>query len=337
MKRKLLLDSVNSLLMLLFLVQFTSAQLVSSITTCPQVSMENFNTFAGTAATLPSGWTSSSTDYSPGGYYPTAAGTYSNSNSTFALGTSTDAAYGAKIPASGGPETMTFCYTNNTGQTLSSIQVKWDVEQYSQGGRATTVDFSYNLNGGAYMQTNITGTTLTTAITGANSNLAVVAVTARNITINQTILPGGTFCTRMTIVTGAGSGDNAHIGFDNFMVTSNCLVACPDLSNVVPNNVSITNSTCLAPACAHSGGLIIAPTDNCPTGSTLQYSLDGIMWSSTLPVYDQSGPAQTVITRCLCSSDSALFSNSSAPISTIPGICPAACLCTADFGQFPRP
>ncbi|MBK9582833.1 MAG: hypothetical protein IPO48_13265 [Saprospiraceae bacterium] len=185
--------------------------LVQSITTCPQTGIENFDTFAGTLASIPLGWATSSADFTPGGYY-TNTGTYSNSNSTYALGTSSDAAYGAKVATSGleATNTLTYCMTNNTGQTINSINVTWDVEQYSIADRATTIDLTYNVNGGAYGQVGISGTSLTTAsiqspASTADANLANIIVTPRNVTFTNTVLPTQQFCIRLTIQNGAGS------------------------------------------------------------------------------------------------------------------------------------
>ncbi|MBK8626580.1 MAG: hypothetical protein IPN86_13735 [Saprospiraceae bacterium] len=104
-------------------------------------------------------------------------------------------------------------------------------------------------------------------------------------------------------------------------VTVNCLcAACPDLS-ATPTNVTIINSTC-ATGCTVNGGSITAPTGTpCPVGSTLQYSVNGGAWSPTLPVYAQTGPAQSIQTRCLCDLDGTTASPSLAAVVTAPGVC----------------
>ncbi|MBK9582524.1 MAG: hypothetical protein IPO48_11650 [Saprospiraceae bacterium] len=113
--------------------------------------------------------------------------------------------------------------------------------------------------------------------------------------------------------------ENAHIGFDNLSVTTNC-AACPNLS-AAPANVSVTNSTCDA-TCTVSGGLISAPSGTpCPLGSTLQYSVNGGTWSTTLPVYAQTGPVQSIETRCLCDLDGTTASPVSTAVITAPGTC----------------
>ncbi|MCZ2102341.1 MAG: GEVED domain-containing protein, partial [Chitinophagales bacterium] len=95
---------------------------------------------------------------------------------------------------------------------------------------------------------------------------------------------------------------------------------CPDLS-VAPDNVTITNSSCVS-GCTVSGGSIVAPTTVCPDGSTMEYSVDnGATWSIVLPIYNQTGPPQTIITRCTCDEDPDIFSPSSTAVTTVPATC----------------
>ncbi|HRO07218.1 MAG TPA: GEVED domain-containing protein, partial [Saprospiraceae bacterium] len=106
------------------------------------------------------------------------------------------------------------------------------------------------------------------------------------------------------------------------MHSSACDAPCLGLTGITPDNVSIINSTCNGPGCLVNGGVITAPVITCPAGSTLQYSTDnGSTWGNSLPVYAQTGPAQTIITRCSCDADNTIVSASSTPVSTSPGVC----------------
>ena len=213
-----------------------------ALTACGASVSENFNTFAGTAASLMLGWTSNSIDYGPGGYY-TNTGTYVASNSTYALGDATDANYGVKLPTTGQTtEDLSYCVTNNTGSAITSMNVAWNVEQYSVGQRPSTVDFFYSLDGTTYTQANITGTSLTAASTaGTSANLATVAVTPRSIVINSlSVANGATFCFRFRFNNGSGSGSNAHIGVDDLVVTPNCTAPC-SISAIALSNIGACN------------------------------------------------------------------------------------------------
>ena len=85
-------------------------------------------------------------------------------------------------------------------------------------------------------------------------------------------------------------------------------------------SLSITNSACTN--CTLGGGTISLGTVS-GTGGTLQFSTDGgTTWSTTLPVYDQDGPAQTIYASVLspdgCRSGMILVGT------TAPGVCTPA-------------
>lgn len=95
---------------------------------------------------------------------------------------------------------------------------------------------------------------------------------------------------------------------------------CPILAKA-PNNVTLTNSYCDL-SCNMVGGLIIAPSGTpCPLGSTLQYRVNTDNWSTIIPIYSQSGPEQTISTRCACNDQSDYTSPSSKPVITKPNYC----------------
>lgn len=200
-----------------------------SFTTVGQTYTQDFETFAGTAGSIPPNWTNSFNDYLPGGYYSNT-GTYSNQLSTYALNQDGTSEYsiGSKIGATGGVQILTFSAVNNVvGQIITDFTVSWDVEQYSTGGRATTNNFSFSVSGGT-----ITGATISTAITGSNANLASVIVTNRNITISGlNIQFGSTFNFVWTTTTGATTGDNAHIGLDNVSIVLSSTVLPIELTS----------------------------------------------------------------------------------------------------------
>ena len=102
-----------------------------------------------------------------------------------------------------------------------------------------------------------------------------------------------------------------------------CVATCdPAISTTTaPAAIITSESTCEADGMTLSGGVIDPPATACPTGSTLEYSIDaGATWSATLPTYDQM-VAVTVDTRCVCDTDATDIS-ATASVTTVPGMCP---------------
>ncbi len=116
------------------------------------------------------------------------------------------------------------------------------------------------------------------------------------------------------------SGDKTENGkgnYDYWLVKLTEL--CPNFSSAPPN-VSITNSTC-STNCTLTNGSITAPTNACPAGSSTEYSTNnGVSWSTTLPVYNQTTPVSIQI-RCKCLSDTTVVSTASVAVTTSPATC----------------
>jgi hypothetical protein len=180
---------------------------------------ENFDSYAGSQVSIPANFSFSGSDFNPGGFY-NRAGAYSNSNSNFALRdstSSTDIAFGQKTPASG-TDLLSWHLLNNSGSSITSFVVTWDFEQYSEGGRATSLTFSYNPGGSGYTTTGISGDRDSTASAGgANANLAAIFVESKTIAVTpqSPILDGESLTLGWNFANGAGTGSNAHIGVDN--------------------------------------------------------------------------------------------------------------------------
>lgn len=217
------------------------------ISSSGQVDNEDFNSFAGTALSVPANFSYSGTDYNPGGFY-NLSGSYSNSNSTYALRANglvdaNERAFGSKVGASEGPFTLTWTFQNNTGSSLTDFAISWDVEQYSAAFRATTVDLRYSINAGPATQAGISGTTLTTASLGATdgANLSSIATTNRSVslTLASPLLNTQQISFLWTWTSGAGSGNNAYIGVDNLSVTS---TAVPESSAFMFAGLALSTS-----------------------------------------------------------------------------------------------
>jgi len=106
---------------------------------------------------------------------------------------------------------------------------------------------------------------------------------------------------------------------------------CPDgLASFSSPAPIITNSTCPQGQMTPTGGQISSPTNICPVGSTLQYSVDGENnWTTNIPSYNQT-TAVTINTRCNCNADNSVSSIISST-ATMPATCD---LCPVDLTSF---
>jgi len=238
---------------------YGQARAAMIITTTNSPMTENFDTFAGTIASIPANftWTPDGTSGTntnfERGLYDTATTAYTNNNGLYALlystNSSTDRAFGTKRQPNTTPIYLTWSFTNQTGADISSFNVSWDVEQYTQGGRPTKIDLDYNPNGSGATQAGITGTSLTTATTGTPTSGALLPggtapgggppnITSRSVSITlATPLANGQSIDLRWITTGNDpSGGNAHFAVDNLSVTA---LAVPE-----PANTWMVGSAC---------------------------------------------------------------------------------------------
>jgi hypothetical protein len=187
---------------------------------------QDFQTYAGTSGSVPANWTNSYNDYTPGGTYSNT-GTYSNANSNRALNQdgSGDLAIGAKIGASEGPMNLTLsCINTIPGTVITGLSISWNAEQYSRGGRSTSLELVNNLSG------SFSTPTLYVSTTGTGANLPTVSVNA--FSVNYTglnINPGSSFSLIWRITTGSpgGDGNNSHLGLDDVSISISSSSALP--------------------------------------------------------------------------------------------------------------
>jgi hypothetical protein len=206
---------------------FCETRAALMITSFESPMTENFDTFAGTNATIPANftWSSDAVTGVERGVYD-SAGPYNNNNGLYALyyspTSTTDRSFGTKRQPNPTPAILTWSFVNQTGADISEFDVSWDVEQYAFGNRPTAIDFDYNPNGAGATQAGITGTTQTVATTGGGTgqNLPSPIITSRSVSIAlATPLANGQTIDFRWITTGnTGGMANAHIGVDNLSV-----------------------------------------------------------------------------------------------------------------------
>lgn len=95
--------------------------------------------------------------------------------------------------------------------------------------------------------------------------------------------------------------------------------------------VVTSESTCEADNTTLSGGMIDYTGVMCAAGATLEYSTDGVTFTTTAPMYDQMN-AITVTVRCTCDADMTMTSPTEM-VTTVPGSCPPPGDCTVVAGE----
>jgi VCBS repeat-containing protein len=113
---------------------------------------QDFNTLAstGTSSALPEGFTFAETGTGANTTYAAGTGSFNGGNTySFGADGSTDRALGGLQSGSVVP-TIGASFTNNTGETITALQISYTGEQYRLGatGRADRLDFSYSVDGG---------------------------------------------------------------------------------------------------------------------------------------------------------------------------------------------
>lgn len=217
---------------------------------------QDFNTLANssTSSILPTGWVLSESDdnanttYTAGSGSSTAGDTYS-----FGTGSNTERAFGGLLTGSLIP-TIGAIVTNNTGSTITSLNISYAGEQWRLGaaGRTDRLDFQYSLDA-----TNLTSgtwtnvdqldfispyTTATGALDGnASANRTVISYTIQGLSIPD----GSTFVIRWNDFDVTGSDDGLAI--DSVSISANPTdLTPPAVSSLSPSNTATNVSTNVA-------------------------------------------------------------------------------------------
>ncbi len=207
-----------------------------SITTLNSAYTQNFNTLGSlAAASLPTGWafsnqanytslatattlaagntgTGSLTGTSSGGYYNFADGITASSTDR-AIGFLTSGSFTS-------PRYLYFVFTNNTGATVSSLNISFDYEKYRSGTRAFDLTLSTSTNASAW--TNQSSGSQNFASDASNTVISNPELTtAKSLTLTGLSIENGeNYYLRWSYV-GSGGNTNAQaIGIDNFSLTA---------------------------------------------------------------------------------------------------------------------
>ncbi|MDX1939225.1 MAG: hypothetical protein SFU99_01660, partial [Saprospiraceae bacterium] len=165
---------------------------------------QDFNTFAGTQISLPTGWTVVFSGTST--FNGTGTGT-SNTGGVWAYGSAAEFALGALRSGTPGNITLTASFVNNTGSTITDIAIAYDFEQWRF---ANTSGFTVSQTGlGA---SDVSGLSQNGTNPGTNGT---VSVTPKNIMLNGVNIANGAAFSLSFLTTDISGADNG-IAIDNF-------------------------------------------------------------------------------------------------------------------------
>lgn len=265
-----------------------------SLTTPGSAYTQNFDTLSNTAGSTTNNLTIT-------GWFMTESGGGARDNEQYAVDTGASTtgdtySYGAAGNTErslGGLRSGTLfstigsCYTNNTGTTISSLNIAYTGEEWRLGtaGRTDQLNFEYSANATDLVTGTWTGVpalnfvTPDTATTGAKNGNAAPARTALSSTISSlSIANGATFWIRWTD-TDASSADDG-LAVDDFSLTPQAIAPPPNLSiNDVSLNEGNSETTTYSftvslssPAPAGGVTFDIATADGTATAANADYT-----------------------------------------------------------------
>ncbi len=256
MKRAVVVGSVLSLVGVVGLVG-TAAPLAyaagsTSLTTLGTASTENFDTLATTtaASAVPNGWhfleggTNANTTYDGGTGSGTAGNTYS-----FGAASVAERAFGTLLSGSLN-STIGASFTNDTGQTISQLEVSYVGEMWRAGvanrNAADRLDFQFSLdatalNDGTWVDhdaLDYQSSSINTTLGAKDGNSAAFRTDIAATIGGLNVAPGATIWIRWTDFNISSSDDG--LGIDDFELTP---LAAPDAAPAVTQTVPANGST----------------------------------------------------------------------------------------------
>jgi subtilisin-like proprotein convertase family protein/endonuclease/exonuclease/phosphatase family metal-dependent hydrolase len=278
---------------------------INSITTLDTTFTETFDTLgASVTATLPAGFrigtdfaTGTSATTQAAGTTGTGAITGSSTGGAYNFGagvtaTATDRALGFISAGSyAAPRSIIAGITNNSGSTITSLNVGWNFEKYRSGTRAFDWTFFHG-----------SGSTATTAEAAGNQSYAAdastavinpAASTAKSVTLSGLSIPtGGTYYVRWTY-TGAGGSTNAQgLAIDDVTIRAGGGAAGPFIGGAATTAAFTTTygMPSAAQTFAITGSNLTADlVATAPAG--FEVSSDGVAFGSTATFAAASGSA----------------------------------------------
>lgn len=276
-----------------------------SVSTLNSAYTQDFNTLATAGTTndintLPTGWLFLEAGTNANTTYAASTGS-SNTGNTFSLGLDTDRALGGLQSGSLIP-TLGASFTNNTGGTITALQISYRGEQWRLGAtpraQADRLDFQYSLNASSLA----TGTWVNEDALDFNAPILSGTVgllngnteanrTLQNFTIEGLSIPdGATFWIRWQDFNVAGADD--ALGIDDFSLTPIGIPSDQPALTLTPSTlnfgeINIGTSKILSYV-ADGANLTDSLTIVTSLNSAFSLSLDQLVFNDTIAVADSS-------------------------------------------------
>lgn len=269
----------------------TRAQAGSSIslTALDVAYNQDFNTLAssGTSSVLPAGWEFAETGSNANTTYAAGTGS-SNAGDTYSFGpaASADRAFGGLQSGSLVP-TVGAAFTNNTGETITSLEIAYTGEQWRLGtaGRPDRIDFQYSLDATSlttgtwadvdpldFLAPNSTG-----SVGALDGQAAVNRTNIASVVTGLGIPPGSTFRIRWTDFNATGADDGLAV--EDFIVTPHGggapTVSIDDVSVAEGDSGALNATFTVTVSSASHGGVTFDITTADGTGPTAATAADG--------------------------------------------------------------
>jgi hypothetical protein len=194
-----------------------------NIPTLPFAYNQGFNSYAGSAVTLPAGWTAAAAS----NFVEQGIGTgTNNTGAIYAFGTGGEYALGVLRSNNTGNITYAVSFVNNTGTAITSLSFSWDYEQWRYAGNTTGFDCSGT--GGLAGNATLNSKDFSGAATGTNGTVSSTAVAS--FTLNGLNIANGASFGISWVTTDQVNADNG-VAIDNFSMTATVPCTNPSITN----------------------------------------------------------------------------------------------------------
>ena len=177
--------------------------------------IQDFNAYAGSLATVPTGWTAIWNVASSGGFKGTLTSPdcATTAGGLYALGTSPDYSFGCLYSNNAGNDTVVVNFTNNTGSNINRLNIDWDYRQYGQCNINGFICSGIGALGADVTLANQTFIGSLTATTGSSTHISVVLT-------GLSIAPSASFGIKWITTIGNGGFTRSGVAIDNFSISS---------------------------------------------------------------------------------------------------------------------